>query len=151
MGTDLKTLMADKLHDSLTEPHDHHPSRDPAPPQELEVYGGTGDAPNATIDVDALTLQVVETLRLIYDPEIPVNIYDLGLIYEIFVDDDAVVHVSMTLTAPGCPVADMIVREVADQVGALPAVKQSHVRLTWDPPWTKDCMSEAAMLELGLL
>ncbi len=122
-----------------------------AAPRELEAYGGTGMSATGPFDKAAMKTFVVATLKCIYDPEIPLNIYDLGLIYDIAIDDDAVVHVTMTLTAPGCPVADSIVREVADRVGLVPGVKHSHVQLSWDPPWTKDKMSEEAMLELGLL
>ncbi|MCP4447113.1 MAG: DUF59 domain-containing protein [Myxococcales bacterium] len=120
-------------------------------PPEIEAYGGTGIEPTGPFDKDAMHTFVVATLKCIYDPEIPLNIYDLGLIYDIDVSDDAVVEVTMTLTAPGCPVADFIVREVADRVGIVPGVKQSHVQLAWDPPWTKARMSEEALLELGLL
>lgn len=123
----------------------------PAPAPEIEAYGGSGMDPTGAFDKDAMKTFVVATLKCIYDPEIPLNIYDLGLIYDIAIDDDAVVHITMTLTAPACPVADHIVREVADRVGLVPGVKQSHVQLSWDPPWTKDRMSEEAMLELGLL
>ncbi len=120
-------------------------------PPDIEAYGGSGVEPTGPFDKDAMKTFVVATLKCIYDPEIPVNIYDLGLIYDIEVSDEADVEVTMTLTAPGCPVADTIVREVADRVGIVPGVKRSHVQLTWDPPWTKARMSEEAMLELGLL
>ena len=123
----------------------------PAAPPEIEAYGGTGISPTGAFDKEAMHTFIVATLKCIYDPEIPLNIYDLGLIYDIAIDDEAVVDVTMTLTAPGCPVADVIVREVADRVGLVPGVKHSHVQLSWDPPWTKDNMSEEAMLELGLL
>lgn len=121
----------------------------PAPVK--EAFGGSGDAPSATVDRDALHERIVETLKSIYDPEIPVNIYDLGLIYGFEIADDGTVDIEMTLTAPGCPVAGMIVEEVAQKTGALEGVRSSHVRLTWDPPWTRDRMSDEAMLELGLL
>ncbi len=126
-------------------------SAEPPPLPEIEAYGGTGISPTGNFDKEAMHTFIVATLKCIYDPEIPLNIYDLGLIYDIAIDDEAVVHVTMTLTAPGCPVADVIVREVADRVGLVPGVKHSHVELSWDPPWTKDRMSEEAMLELGLL
>lgn len=98
-----------------------------------------------------LHARVVEALRSIYDPEIPVNIYDLGLVYAIDVADDARVAITMTLTAPGCPVADAIVREVQSKVASVEGVSGAEVKLVFDPPWTKDRMSEAALLELGLL
>lgn len=123
----------------------------PPPVEELEAYGGTGIEPTGPIDKDATSAFVVATLKCIYDPEIPLNIYDLGLIYNIEVGDDAVVHITMTLTAPGCPVADMIVREVAERVGQVPGVKHSHVKLSWDPAWTQERMTDEAKLELGLL
>ncbi len=124
---------------------------EPPPLPEIEAYGGTGISPTGAFDKEAMNTFIVATLKCIYDPEIPLNIYDLGLIYDIAIDDEAVVDVTMTLTAPGCPVADVIVREVADRVGLVPGVKHSHVQLSWDPPWTKDRMSEEALLELGLL
>ncbi len=93
---------------------------------------------------------VVEVLRTVYDPEIPVNIYDLGLIYEINVDAENRVNVKMTLTAPGCPVAGSLPLEVEKKVESIPQVKSADVELVWDPPWDKSRMSEAAMLDLGL-
>ena len=119
--------------------------------REIVAYGGSGFEPTGALDKEAMHAFVIATLKCIYDPEIPLNIFDLGLIYNVEISDDAVVHVTMTLTAPGCPVADDIVKEVADRVGIVPGVKHSHVEITWDPPWTKDRMSEEAMLELGLL
>ena len=87
----------------------------------------------------------------VYDPEIPLNLYDLGLIYGFVIDDDKNVEIEMTLTAPGCPVAGTLVREVAEKVGGVDGVRTSHVKLTWSPPWTKDRMTDEAKLELGLL
>lgn len=124
---------------------------EPPPLPEITAYGGSGFEPTGALDKEAMKTFVIATLKCIYDPEIPLNVYDLGLIYDVKVGDDAVVHISMTLTAPGCPVAGEIVREVADKVGLVPGVKHSHVEITWDPPWTKDRMSDEAMLELGLL
>ncbi|MBO9151793.1 SUF system Fe-S cluster assembly protein [Chitinophaga sp. GCM10012297] len=95
--------------------------------------------------------QVEETLRTVYDPEIPVNIYDLGLVYKIEIGEEGKVLVIMTLTAPGCPVAGSIMEEVNNKVSAIPGVSSADVRLTFDPPWTKDMMSEEAKLELGFL
>ncbi|MGN6508122.1 MAG: SUF system Fe-S cluster assembly protein [Chitinophaga sp.] len=95
--------------------------------------------------------QVEETLRTVYDPEIPVNIYDLGLVYKIEIAEEGKVLVIMTLTAPGCPVAGSIMEEVNNKVSAIPGVSSADVRLTFDPPWTKDMMSEEAKLELGFL
>ncbi len=95
--------------------------------------------------------QIIEALRGVYDPEIPVNIYDLGLIYKLDVDRSGMVNVEMTLTAPGCPVAQTFPGTVECAVKDVPGVTDAHVELVWDPPWSKDRMSEAAMLQLGLL
>jgi FeS assembly SUF system protein len=98
-----------------------------------------------------LETEIVKVLRNIYDPEIPVNIFDLGLIYEINVDDDNNVEVKMTMTAPNCPMADELLTEVNDRVRAIEGIKDFKLNLTFDPPWGKEMMSEEAMLELGLL
>ncbi len=103
------------------------------------------------IDKEALEKQVVEALRQIYDPEIPVNIYDLGLIYEIEIDDKGVVEIQMTLTTPGCPVAQTFPGHVEDTVRGVSGVTAASVELVWDPPWSPDKLSEAAKLEMGLL
>ena len=96
--------------------------------------------------------KVIEALKLVFDPEIPVNIYELGLIYAIEVDDaTGKVNVRMTLTAPGCPVAGSLPGEVQQRIESVPEVSSAVVELVWEPSWTKDRMSEAAMLELGLL
>jgi FeS assembly SUF system protein len=95
--------------------------------------------------------KVIDALRTIYDPEIPVNVYDLGLIYAIDVDEESRVSIRMTLTAPGCPMADMIVREVETKTENVDEVRSATVQLVFDPPWSRERMSEAAMLELGLL
>lgn len=93
--------------------------------------------------------QIIEVLKGIYDPEIPVNIYEIGLIYEVNVDDDANAHVLMTLTSPMCPVAESLPPEVEEKVAAVEGVASATVEVTWDPPWDPDMMSEAAKLELG--
>jgi FeS assembly SUF system protein len=98
-----------------------------------------------------LEMEIVKMLKTVYDPEIPVNVYDLGLIYEIDVNDQQDVLIRMTLTAPNCPMADDVVRDVRDKVKLVPGVKEVEVVLTWDPPWTKEMMTEEAMLELGML
>ncbi len=95
--------------------------------------------------------QIVEVLRTVYDPEIPVNIYDLGLIYRIQIDDENNVEIDMTLTAPGCPVAGEMPGWVADRIEPLPGVKTVNVRLVWEPPWGMDMLSDEARLELGFL
>lgn len=94
--------------------------------------------------------QVIEVIKTIYDPEIPVNIYELGLIYEVSVTPFADVHVMMTLTSPNCPVAGSLPGEVEDKVDSVEGVKSSEVELTFDPPWEMSMMSEEAKLELGM-
>ena len=94
---------------------------------------------------------VIEACRTVFDPEIPVNIYDLGLIYTVEIDAEGVVTVVMTLTAPGCPVAGEMPGWVQDAVGAVPGVKQVEVEMTFDPPWGMDMMSDEARLELGFM
>ena len=94
---------------------------------------------------------IVEALRTVYDPEIPVNIYDLGLIYDFKVDDNYFVDVSMTLTAPGCPVAETFPGFVENAVKSVVGVSDARVELTFEPPWTMDNMSEEAKLELGMI
>ena len=93
---------------------------------------------------------IVATLKNIYDPEIPVNIYDLGLIYEIDYEPDGVANIRMTLTAPNCPMSDMLVEDVNQQVAKVKGVKSVNVILTFDPVWDKSMMSEEALLELNL-
>ncbi|MFK7834820.1 MAG: SUF system Fe-S cluster assembly protein [Sulfitobacter sp.] len=95
--------------------------------------------------------QIVEACRSVYDPEIPVNIYELGLIYTIDINDENAVDIKMSLTAPGCPVAGEMPGWVADAVEPLPGVKQVQVELVWEPPWGMDMMSDEARLELGFL
>lgn len=97
----------------------------------------------------ALKEEVIATLKTIYDPEIPVNIFDLGLIYDVNVDEEGVVRIAMTLTAPACPVAAMLPRQVEQRVRELPGVKAATVELVWDPPWTPERMSQEARLRLG--
>ena len=94
---------------------------------------------------------IVEACRSVYDPEIPVNIFDLGLIYTIDISSESAVHIIMTLTAPGCPVAGEMPGWVADAVAPLPGVKQVDVDLTWEPQWGMDMMSDEARLELGFM
>jgi len=94
--------------------------------------------------------QVVEVLKTVYDPEIPVNIHEMGLVYEVKVDDDANVHILMTLTSPMCPVAESLPPEVEEKVSAVEGVAKATVEVTWDPPWDPEMMSEAARLELGM-
>ena len=113
--------------------------------------GGAAPVDRDDRPAEGLHAGVIEALRDVYDPEIPVNVYDLGLIYAIEMDAELRVSIRMTLTAPGCPVADDILNDVRRKVAAVEGVSGVHVDLVFDPPWTKDRMSEAALLELGLL
>lgn len=106
---------------------------------------------NTTINTEELGDKIVRVLKTIYDPEIPVDIYELGLIYDVFVNEDAEVKIIMTLTSPNCPVAESLPKEVRDKVASLEVVKDCVVELTFEPTWTKDNMSEEAKLELGML
>jgi len=95
--------------------------------------------------------QVIAALKTVYDPEIPVNIYELGLVYDVTIDEDNNVAITMTLTAPNCPVAEFIPLQVESRVKAVPDVNGVQVDMVFDPPWTPDRMSEAAKLELGMV
>ncbi|MCK5443700.1 MAG: DUF59 domain-containing protein [Maribacter sp.] len=103
------------------------------------------------INTQELGEKIVQVIKTIYDPEIPVDIYELGLIYDVFVNEDNDVKILMTLTSPNCPVAETLPVEVEEKVKSLDAVKDAVVEITFDPPWTQDLMSEEAKLELGLL
>ncbi|UCD60974.1 MAG: DUF59 domain-containing protein [Flavobacteriaceae bacterium] len=103
------------------------------------------------INTQELGEKIVTVLKTIYDPEIPVDIYELGLIYDVFVNEDKDVKILMTLTSPNCPVAETLPVEVEEKVKSLDLVKDAEVEITFDPPWTQDLMSEEAKLELGLL
>ncbi len=103
-----------------------------------------------TTDRELLKDDVINALKEVYDPEIPVNIYDLGLIYDVDIDEDNYVDIKMTLTTPGCPVAQTFPGMVEQAVNKVEGVNDTSVELVWDPPWTQDKMTEAAKLELGL-
>ena len=103
---------------------------------------------NDTINLGEETVRILKT---IYDLEIPVDIYELGLIYDVFVNETLDVKILMTLTSPNCPVAETLPREVEDKIKKINTVKSCEVEITFDPPWTKDLMSEEAKLELGML
>lgn len=94
--------------------------------------------------------QVIEILKTVFDPEIPVNIYELGLVYDVLVDADARVGIRMTLTAPACPAAQSLPVEVRDKAASVAGVTDARVEIVWEPPWTKERMSEAAKLQLGM-
>jgi len=103
------------------------------------------------INTQELGEKIVTVLKTIYDPEIPVDIYELGLIYDVMVSTDYDVKILMTLTTPNCPVAESLPLDVEEKVKSLDMVKDAEVEITFDPPWTQDLMSEGAKLELGLL
>jgi FeS assembly SUF system protein len=94
---------------------------------------------------------IIETLKTIYDPEIPVDIYEMGLIYEVKIDDEFNVEIDMTLTSPSCPVAESLPEEVRSKIDGMWSVKSAKVELVWEPSWSKDMMSEEALLELGMM
>ncbi len=102
-------------------------------------------------EVQKIGNDVIRIIKTIYDPEIPVDIYELGLIYDVFVNEDCEVKVLMTLTSPNCPVAESLPADVEEKIKSLPEVTHAEVEITFDPPWSKDLMSEEAKLELGFL
>jgi len=118
-----------------------------------DKLAGKADAgAREAVDADSpLDDRIVDALRQVYDPEIPVNIYDLGLIYDVRVEDDGTVEVDMTLTAPGCPVAQTFPGTVEDAVRQVEGVTEAHVELVWEPPWTSERISDEAKLALGIL
>ena len=101
--------------------------------------------------MEELENTIVDVLKSIYDPEIPVDVYELGLIYEVKIDKESNVQIEMTLTSPNCPVAESMPKEVEDKVAEIPQVKSAKVNIVFDPPWDEDMMSEEAKLELGFL
>ena len=106
---------------------------------------------NTKDDIFRIETEIIRALKDVYDPEIPVNIYDLGLIYEVMVNEDLIAEITMTLTAPNCPAADIILADVNRGVKQIEGVKDVHINLTFDPPWDKSMLSEEARLELGFL
>ena len=106
---------------------------------------------STTEEANSLGEKIVGVLKTIFDPEIPVDIYELGLIYDVLVNEDSEVKILMTLTTPNCPVAESLPMEVEEKVKSLNEVKSAEVEITFDPPWTQDLMSEEAKLELGML
>jgi FeS assembly SUF system protein len=137
-------------------PEDRKPPMPPTSEKPAEPQAQANEAALATSDPTRFVHQkliegkVIEALKQVYDPEIPVNIYELGLIYDIAVKDDDTVHIKMTLTAPACPVAGSLPGQVEQQVESVPEVKSATVELVWDPPWSRDRMSESALLQLGM-
>ena len=108
------------------------------------------DSPIDKLKAQATEAQVIEVLRTCYDPEIPVNLYELGLIYDIAVSAEGNVHIQMTLTSPACPVAGSLPPEIEAKVRAMEDVHEAKVEVIWDPPWTPEKMSEAARLQLNI-
>ena len=106
---------------------------------------------NLIRDKQKIENKIINVLKAIFDPEIPVDVYELGLIYEIKIDDQFHVEIIMTLTSPNCPVAESMPKEVEDKVGEVHGVKSSKVNIVFDPPWDKDMMSEEAKLDLGMI
>lgn len=100
-------------------------------------------------ELHVLEKAVTEVIKTVFDPEIPVNIWELGLIYSLDIDGDANVRIAMTLTSPACPVAETLPPEVQEKVAGVPGVRSAAVDVVWDPPWGPEMMSEAAQLELG--
>jgi FeS assembly SUF system protein len=123
----------------------------PTPAQEAPkaAEDAAGLVPDAG-KTEALKPAIVDAIRTVFDPEIPVNIYELGLIYDVFVDASGVAVVRMTLTAPGCPAAQSLPVEVADKVRQVPGVTDAKVDVVWEPAWTRDRMSDVAKLQLGM-
>lgn len=112
---------------------------------------GSAPPPSTTLDVQTIEKAVVLALKTVFDPEIPVDIYELGLIYGVKVSPEGDVRIQMTLTAPACPSAGVLPLEVESKARTVPGVKSAAVEVVWDPPWCKDMMSEAAKLQLGFL
>ncbi len=104
-----------------------------------------------SVEKSIIEAQIVEALQTCYDPEIPVNIYEMGLIYSVVIDEAGTVEIKMTLTTPHCPAAQSLPPEVLAKVKSVPGVTDAHVSVVWDPPWTPSMMSEAARLELGIM
>ncbi len=123
------------------------------PPQEPEAPEPTREASSLVIDSDrtaALKPEIIKALSTVFDPEIPVNIWELGLVYDVIVDSAGVAGIRMTLTSPGCPAAQSLPVEVATKVKGVPGVSDARVDIVWEPTWTKDRMSDAAKLQLGM-
>ncbi|SNB62379.1 FeS assembly SUF system protein [Arboricoccus pini] len=142
--------MADERDDAVpASPTDHDPALDRA--TAILDEGDERPSPDRLAAVTALGERIVEQLKTVFDPEIPVNIYELGLVYKIDIDDENKVSIDMTLTSPACPVAESLPGEVELKVNAVEGVNGTVVNIVWDPPWTPQMMSEEAQLELGMI
>jgi FeS assembly SUF system protein len=128
--------------------HNFSPSPEESPANALSQ--SIDDIVPDPVQMAEIRPQVLDALGTVFDPEIPVNIREMGLIYDVFVDKDRRVGVRMTLTAPACPAAQSLPVEVKEKAAAVAGVSEAKVEIVWDPPWTKDMMSEAAKLQLGL-
>jgi FeS assembly SUF system protein len=154
MSDDIEALKIHKLAPEKPRKHLHvlgHEEPQPASELGETDYARPNAANEGPIDVEVVRERVIESIKTIFDPEIPVNIYELGLIYDIALTPEGTCVVDMTLTAPACPVAGSLVAEVARKVGDTPGVTSAKVKLVWDPPWSKERMSEDAQFALGLL
>ena len=116
-----------------------------------EISQSTAEITPDPIKMDEIAPKVIEALKTVYDPEIPVNIFEMGLIYDVIIDAAGMVGVKMTLTAPACPAAQSLPVEVRDKAKSVAGVSDAKVEVVWEPPWTKDRMSDAAKLQLGML
>ena len=146
---------SDKVEQLRREMAENPPTTTTAP--DATVFRTASDPANAPArnenvppELRLLEGKVIAAIRQVFDPEIPVNIYELGLIYAIDVQPDNTVNVKMTLTTPACPVAGSLPGEVQRRVESIPEVKSANIDLVWDPPWDRSMMSEAAMLQLGM-
>ena len=138
------------MFDGMYQPFEGFGAQQPDPSTEYVLEGDAVGPAEDAIDPAALEEAARQALKTVYDPEIPVNIYDLGLIYELGVTESGKVSVKMTLTAPACPVAGWLVQQVHSKLLALKGATGARTELVWEPPWTPDKMTEAARLELGL-
>ena len=133
----------------MTEAHDHQPAVEaPPPPPPLPLSASASAIP--ADELDRMTNDIVAALKTVYDPEIPVDIYELGLIYQVDIDDDRNVRIEMTLTAPGCPVAGEMPGWVENAVGAVAGVASVQVKIVFDPPWDQSRMSDEARVALNV-
>jgi FeS assembly SUF system protein len=121
-----------------------------SPPEPSPASHVTAELVSDPAKTDALKPAILDAIRTVFDPEIPVNIWELGLVYDVIVDAAGVAGVRMTLTAPGCPAAQSLPVEVATKIRAVPGITDAKVDVVWEPPWTKDRMSDVAKLQLGM-
>ena len=143
--------MADESESKATQPDAPRPeTARPDLPQQATAEPAGGAVEAAAEPTGAIEAEIVEALKTVYDPEIPVNIYEMGLIYDLNVEPNGSVQIKMTLTSPGCPVAGTLPGEVRDKVESVAGVASAEVEVVWDPVWNPSMMSEAARLQLGM-